>query len=189
MNASVVVMFAQIAVSLVLVLWTRYTVKKILGSGDELQRIRSEIGALVVELDASADRNVSIIEDRLSTLKNLIAEADKRIAILSSDSARRLRETGTYDRSGRTPAQRGQTEPPQESTTPVTAGQENTELPFVRFSEKPLPVEEPFADKVISLARRGFSSDIIAARLGATMAEVDLVLSLERERGGGTREP
>jgi len=54
-------------------------------------------------------------------------------------------------------------------------------VPFIRFSDKPLDLEEPFADKVISLSRRGFSSDIIAARLGATMAEVDIVISMDRD--------
>ena len=199
---------AQIIISLVLVLWTRSTVRKFLGSGEELGRIRREIGALMVELDSSADRNVTVLEDRLKALKELVNEADKRLSMLGQDRSRRQAESVVYNRLGRaaagadssnTPAERlperlaerpveKVPEPSRGSTPEETAQQAVPEVPFIRFSDKPLPLEEPFADKVLSLSRRGFSSDIIAARLGATIAEIDLVISLERERDGRSKE-
>ncbi|OHD13005.1 MAG: hypothetical protein A2Z96_01190 [Spirochaetes bacterium GWB1_48_6] len=165
----------QILVSVFLILWTRASVRRFLGSDEEISRVRREIGALIIELDSSADRNVTVLEDRLSALKDLLAEADKRIAVLGQERTRRLPDDTVYDRLGRA------TEPKQ---IPVV----EPLVPFIRFSEKPLPIEEPFADKVVSLSRRGFSSDIIAARLGVTMTEVDLVLSMERERDARSKE-
>jgi hypothetical protein len=50
-------------------------------------------------------------------------------------------------------------------------------IPFIRFSDKPLVFEEPFAERVARLHKRGFSSDIIAAKLKATIAEVDLAIA------------
>ncbi|PKL08821.1 MAG: hypothetical protein CVV51_06960 [Spirochaetae bacterium HGW-Spirochaetae-7] len=199
---------AQILVCLVVVLWTRSTVRKFLGSGEELERIRREIGALIVELDSSADRNVTVLEDRLKALKELVGEADKRLAMLGQDRTRRQAENVVYDRLGRNvasaalsasqverSAERSAERAPERVQTSVpeflpeeAAQQAAPEVPFIRFSDKPLPIEEPFADKVLSLSRRGFSSDIIAARLGATIAEIDLVISLEGERDGRSKE-
>jgi hypothetical protein len=57
------------------------------------------------------------------------------------------------------------------------------ELPFVSFSSAPIKSRVDFREQVVSLWRKGFSSDLIAARLGSTIAEVDLAVSLEEERG------
>jgi len=175
MTSILIIAALQILVSVFLILWTRTSVRRFLGSDEEINRVRREIGALIIELDSSADRNVTVLEDRLSALKELLSDADKRIAVLGQERSRRLPDATVYDRLGRV------AEPnPIPKAEPL--------VPFIRFSEKPLPIEEPFADKVVSLARRGFSSDIIAARLGVTMTEVDLVLSMERERDARTKE-
>lgn len=183
----------QILVSVILIVWTRVRVRRALGSEEELDRIRREIGSLIIELDASADRNITVLEDRLTTLKDMIIESDKRIAILSNDRGKRQPEPGVYDRMGRKAIQQPRPEDVSqlESETSESAARrpvEAADIPFIRFSEKPLSIEEPFADKVLSLSRKGFSSDIIAARLGATITEVEMVLSMEREREGRAKE-
>jgi len=183
MTSILIIAVLQILVSVFLILWTRASVRRFLGSDEELDRVRREIGALIIELDSSADRNVTVLEDRLSALKELLAEADKRIAVLGQERTRRQPDDTVYDRLGRTTESR-QVQSTESRPTPST----EPLVPFIRFSEKPLPIEEPFADKVVSLARRGFSSDIIAARLGVTMTEVDLVLSMERERDARAKE-
>lgn len=183
MTSILIIAALQIMVSAFLILWTRASVRRYLGSDEEMDRVRREIGALIIELDSSADRNVTVLEDRLSALKDLLAEADKRISVLGQERSRRPADDTVYDRLGRTAETR-----PVQNTEPRQASIPEPLVPFIRFSEKPLPIEEPFADKVVSLARRGFSSDIIAARLGVTMTEVDLVLSMERERDARTKE-
>ncbi len=183
----------QVLVSVTLIVWTRARVRRALGSEEEKDRIRREIGSLIIELDASADRNITVLEDRLTALKDMIAESDKRIAILSNDRGVRHSDSVVYDRLGRTASQRSQTDSntQMESVVPEKNAEQagaSKDIPFIRFSEKPLSIEEPFADKVLSLARKGFSSDIIAARLIATITEVELVLSMEREREGRMKE-
>jgi hypothetical protein len=54
----------------------------------------------------------------------------------------------------------------------------------VSFSSAPIRPRQEFREEAIALWRKGFSSDIIAARLGATIAEVDLVVGLEEGRPG-----
>jgi hypothetical protein len=200
MTGLLIALAIQVLVSVALIVWTRARIRGALGSDEEIGRIRREIGSLIIELDASADRNITVLEDRLNTLKEMVAETDKRIAILSRDRGKRQVETAVYDRLGRTAPQRPRSEAASEAAS--QAGSEipgkpverhvdqpvvPSDIPFIRFSEKPLSIEEPFADKVLSLARKGFSSDIIAARLGGTITEVELVLSMEREREGRTK--
>ncbi len=183
MTSILIAIAVQVIVSLSLVVWTRAKVRRFLGSEDEIGKIRREIGALIVELDSSADRNVTVLEDRLTALKDLVAEADKRISMLGQEKARRQSEDTVYDRLGRQSERRFAEPARQAEPAPAAEPPRHAEpsVPFIRFSEKPLDLEEPFADKVLSLSKRGFSSDIIAARLGATMAEVDIVLSMDRD--------
>lgn len=200
MTGLLIALAIQVLVSVALIVWTRARIRGALGSDEEIGRIRREIGSLIIELDASADRNITVLEDRLNTLKEMVAETDKRIAILSRDRGKRQVETAVYDRLGRTAPQRPRSEAASEAASqagseipgkpverPVDQPVVPSDIPFIRFSEKPLSIEEPFADKVLSLARKGFSSDIIAARLGGTITEVELVLSMEREREGRTK--
>ncbi len=184
MTGVLIALAAQTIVSVILVAWVRRRVSQVLGAGDEIERIRREIGSLIVELDSSADRNVTILEDRLGSLRGLIVEADKRAAVLVHEHPRRQAEGAVYDRLGRLPESRPSkvVEPNAVQLDSIKPESLKPELPFIRFTDKPLPIEEPFADKVCSLFRRGFSSDIIAAHLGVTMAEVDIVIALEQER-------
>lgn len=56
-------------------------------------------------------------------------------------------------------------------------------IPFVSFSSSPIRPKPPVRDEVLSLSRRGISSELIAAKLGITVAEVELMVSLEEQRG------
>ncbi len=61
-------------------------------------------------------------------------------------------------------------------------------IPFVTFSSTPLRSKPPLKEEVLSLNRRGISSEFIAAKLGITVAEVELIVSLEEQRGLAARE-
>lgn len=228
MNSLAVLLAVQTIVSILLIVWVRLKVMRSLDDGDSIARVRREIGALIIELDGSADRNITVIEDRLRELKDCIAEADKRIVMLSNERAgswaappipllhkSQDRRQAPLDQQQATqplfqpplqpapetrlPEQNApQTfQPPPEQTSvqapatlPVdrkekarpqdsspTGSVRTTSVPFIRFSDKPLVFEEPFAERVARLHKRGFSSDIIAAKLKATIAEVDLAIA------------
>ena len=263
MNNLVVLLVVQIIVSIFLIVWVRQKVTRSLDDGDSIARVRREIGALIIELDGSADRNITVIEDRLRELKECVAEADKRIVMLSSEKARTwgmppvtLQQTtqglqaqagdqqaavrdqqapagnqqaAVRDQqapAGNQQAQAGHQQAPvrdqqaqagdqqaQAGDQLLAAGMQTaaqtsvdrldrvtvadsgltgragtTPIPFIRFSDKPLVFEEPFADRVARLHKRGFSSDIIAAKLKATIAEVDLAIHAGRNPAEGREE-
>ncbi len=240
MQAAIVAIALQILVSLFLVIWTRSRVRKALDAGSEMERVRRELGALLMELEGTADRNVTILEDRIERMRELLAEADLKIALSAREDARReaeasvrrrpapsmsaprsdgsverppasargsvdasLAETDRTDRPGTAPAGTAPAGTAPAGTVPAGTAPEgaagdgwSTELetrppvestiPFIRFAEKPVVIEPSFAEKAMELHRRGFSSDIIAARLGSTMSEVELALAVETGRSRST---
>jgi hypothetical protein len=213
MNNLLVLLAIQILVSILLIVWVRLKVMRSLDDGDSIARVRREIGALIVELDGSADRNITVIEDRLRELKDCVAEADKRIVMLSNESARASspatsslpyayrgpvyasqqvpESVATSQEMPRTfpqepllqehanPQELAVAQPVKQASQPAVsaAGTQPPAVPFIRFSEKPLVFDDSFSERVARLHKRGFSSDIIAAKLKATIAEVDLAIA------------
>ena len=75
---------------------------------------------------------------------------------------------------------------------PISAATgESKEARFIRAQLQVAPKEPPIAERVAELHRAGFSSEIIATRLGKTVGEVDLTIALsakmEERNGDDTR--
>lgn len=210
MNSLFVLLAVQTLVSILLIVWVRMKVMRSLDDGDSIARVRREIGALIVELDGSADRNITVIEDRLQELKDCIVEADKRIVMLSNERVRtwttqprqevpQHKLSGSQDFFSAAPqpavapsqpavAPSQPDQPPVPQAERLQGATPTSSVPFIRFSEKPLVFEEPFAERVARLHKRGFSSDIIAAKLKATIAEVDLAIAAGWDPPGSRKE-
>lgn len=197
-------------------LFVRAGIRRALDAEGLKDKLREEIGQLVRDLNQTTDRNISLIEDAVRALKEAVAEADRRVEVLRRESERRAQEQAVYDRLGRLRASAsaeaersvtrqdpgaaeaafsGRTSPlpaaPVRAEAPVPKdGPEprTPSIPFVTFSSTPLRSKPPLKEEVLSLNRRGISADFIAAKLGITVAEVELIISLEEQRGLAGRE-
>jgi len=240
MTTLAVVIALNVTGLLALFLYVRSRLRRALDAEGLLADLRREVSALVAELNAEADRDVTLIEDRSAELRRLLEDVERRMAVMRRESATRAGERAVLERldlaraesrakpeaapsseprrswdpllargdggaeadaEGRSArpnrgrpaadersgkAERGSSGPPvpaidREPQREAPAGP--SELPFVSFSSAPLKGRTDFREEAISLWRKGFSSDLIAARLGSTIAEVDLVVGLEEERG------
>ncbi len=231
---------------LALFLYVRSRLRRALDAEGLLADLRREVSALVAELNAEADRDVTLIEDRSAELRRLLEDVERRMGVMRREAATRAgeravlerldvaraeslarpgavptteprrswdplltREAGGSDpeaRSEKPAGRRAEADArideqargsprPNESVyapahaadstpePPRQAGESPAELPFVSFSSVPVKGRPDFREEAISLWRKGFSSDLIAARLGSTIAEVDLVVGIEEERG------
>lgn len=194
-----------------------------LGLESLLESVRKEVRALDIELNETADRNVSLLEDRMKSLRELLDEADRRMGVVKRELGRREAEREVYSQLGRkahrqpqaSPAPKGEEAPelfaepkagPAQTAaaaplppepSPPPAGEEPIKLSLGR-PQRPLPEVSRAAESVIppksrreealELYRQGFSADIIAVRLGATVAEIELLVSLEEGRSRGFGE-
>jgi len=111
-----------------------------------LESIREEVDRIIVELNSTTDRNITLLEDKVQSLTTLIEQADKRIGILR-------REIEKHE----------------------LAGKVYSELAEKRGKE---PEEQDVHTQVVQLHRQGISASAIAKRVGITLAEIELIISL-----------
>jgi len=191
-------------------------VRKTLEFDGLVDKLRAEVGELVRDLNQTTDRNITLFEDAIQALKEASTEADRKAVVLKRETERRSTESAVYDRLGhmrrgsitgadaggkRMPLQAFESLPVQESASPELQVQttdspagvsaekySQTAIPFVSFSSSPIRPKQPVKDEVLGLNRRGISSDFIAAKLGITVAEVELIISLEEQKGLMSRE-
>jgi len=198
-----------------------------------LSEARKEARLLTIEINETTDRNITLIEDRLAALRDLLAEADRRMGVMRRETGRRQTETDVYSRLGRrVPVGSAKAMVTGESmTAAISLGEgsaseatdsfredsrdlvspagaeaddgkksETGSVPHVHGDPVPLPLPprvpdvitaptsvippRGLRDRAIDLHRAGFSADIIAARLGATISEIELLVSLEEGRNG-----
>lgn len=208
----------------------RRRIRRTLELDEILDRARDEIGGMIAELNQTADRNVSLLEDRIAAARAAVDAAEKRFGALSLQAGNRDREREMFDRLSRagsamalkgaeiesrdeeagaaaaeirnsvrdggrglvldagtesvkagTPApDRGYADP-----APRPAELESAkapQLPRVKQSDKPVDTGLSAHDRVVRLWEQGFSSEIIAPKLGMTIAETDLIIAMEEQR-------
>ncbi len=134
-----------------------------------LGEVREEVNRILVELNQTTNRNITLIEDRIRTLNELLGKADKRLALLAREAEKQELAARLYSElSSRRPAPLE--EPPAAPAAPAAPD-----------PAAPPPEEREGADRneeVVRLARSGLSPALIARRLGITLGEVELIISL-----------
>jgi DNA-binding NarL/FixJ family response regulator len=123
-----------------------------------LESIREEVDRIIVELNSTTDRNITLLEDKVQSLTSLLEQADKKIGILK-------REIEKHELSGKVYSELAR------------SGQ--------RVQQ---PEEQDRRTQVLNLHRQGISASAIAKRLGITLAEIELILSLASQVSTGERE-
>jgi transposase len=187
-----------IAVALVVM---RRMIDKRAGSAAVLDEIKREVGAILTELNQTTERNIELIEDRIAELQKLIEQADRRLTTLRREYRRSEASDVTYSKLKPRSVPSIGPEPEPEtakreedraaggarSEEPQRAGnkgseplataaglQESGEPGGQSGSPEPVPVRE----RVLQLYRQGVSVERIASRLKTTIAEVELIVSL-----------
>lgn len=194
-----------------ILLYVRFRLHRALELDGLLDTLRKEVRALTIELNETADRNISLVEDRILALRSLLEESDRRLEVVQRELSRKDQEAEVYSRLGKPrPAEARPVEPrPAEPSparvqdegswvevpadlppAPVPAAREPIRLdlsrraPEISLRESIIP-PKTMREEALELWDKGFSADIIAARLAATVAEIDLLISLEEEKRQG----
>lgn len=189
----------------------RRLVRRTLELDEVLDRARQEIGGMIAELNQTADRNVSLIEDRIERAKSLIDTAEKRFELLARESGQRSREREIFERlsragasvqmAGRNPINEAAAPPAEGVPRPVrlegsASDRREAEtasmdvpgaappevLPTIGRRAETVDTGPSPAEKAVGLWERGFSPELIAPKLGMTVAEIDLIISMEEQR-------
>ena len=155
MVLSFVLVGFQIIGFLVIYLLVKRKILRSVGPDAVLEKIRSELNSLMVEINSSTDRNVRLITERIEQLQELLTKADRKIAILQRETEKHDMSKAVYSRL-------------------VARGP--------KIGPK-VARDSSVQDEVIKLHREGFSPDVIAGHVGTTVGEVELIISLAEDRG------
>lgn len=168
------------------------------GSGEYRDEVE-ETKKLIADIDAATERDLTLIENRLKTLREVLDTADRRVAVFVRELDRThpsSRPAPLYTALGKTPAPAASLSPavpaarPEAQDAPEAAVRSESAPPKAPEAVSPAPApEQPssgpsIGKKAAELAGAGFSSELIAARLGVSVSEVDLAITVYRTAGG-----
>jgi hypothetical protein len=143
-------------------------------TGDEarIKQIRDEINSLVVYINETTDKDITILEDKEKSLKALIEEIDKRLKVYARELERR--ENSSHAMAALAPKAVTET---YSDLSPNLAPQERGPR-FVQAEQQIAPQPRPIGEQIRELARMGFSATVIASKLGLSISEVELAVAL-----------
>jgi hypothetical protein len=177
-----------------------------------LVELNDEIDRLIRDVNEITNRDTLLVEDRVKTLKALLEDTDRRIALLAGEVSHRytqedvnvelgklrgsISEPKLTDSASASPPA-ASNPPPAAVVSPPAAGTEKERQPpsqtysprVVRRAVPIVPKPPPFAEQAAGLYRAGFSPDIIAVRLGAALSEVELAIALAERRNPPEKSP
>lgn len=190
---------AAFAVSLsVCLLFFRYWRRRIqrgLEAEMMLGRIRDEIDEMIIEINRTADRNVTLLENRITRLNSLIQRAEKLERVREREAEKDTGVQRVYSELGRNRGLRitvdeddhdGQpglsSEPVPEAESPGAgeSGSESAPPGDTSIENGGVP---PIRERVLTLHRRGESLQSIAESLNMNRGEVELIISLHGRKG------
>lgn len=133
-----------------------------------LNEIRAEVDELIVEFNQTTERNIGLLEERIVRLNRIIETADRRLTVLK-------RETESHDAGVRVYS----------DIVQQAAVQRREEKAAAESAAGPGSEADSAEDRrrqVIDLYEKGIAPNIIAARVGTTVGEVELIVSLRKRK-------
>jgi hypothetical protein len=192
MNSAYIISALSLALCIFFFFYFRSFLKRRTAAEELLAEYRSEVYRLIAEIDTATDRDSRLVEERIKTLKALLEDTDKRIAVYLREIDRSRTGEALYTSLGRgirsalspqpaaaTPPSSQQSQEPQ--AAPVQPKAETANISAVAIPPKKKaasPAPNQFRSQVAALAAEGLSPAEIASKLGSSLSEVDLALHL-----------
>ncbi|MDR2717745.1 MAG: hypothetical protein LBB89_06765 [Treponema sp.] len=149
---------------------------------------RAEVYRLIAEIDAAADRDSLLVEERIKTLKTILDDTDRRISVYMRELQRSRAGEAMYASLGRgiraaLDSRPVPVEPPVSEEPPIPQKpqlQEPAVSPPPPAAVKRKPKKTKIKVQIAEMSAQGLSPAEIASRLNLSLAEVDLALNLLR---------
>jgi len=133
--------------------------------------IHCDLNQMIVELNQTTERNIALIEERINALSSILTTADKRIAMLSERAERPMKHRPK--RSAETDTSAGYLDLGKSAAQATTL-----RSTAAKKAEDSSAAKTPDPDRVVQLHEQGIEPTLIATRLGTTVGEVELIISL-----------
>jgi len=173
----------------------RWYIERKTAARELLADYRAEVYRLIAEIDAAADRDSLLVEERIKTLKSILEDTDRRISVYMRELQRSRAGEAMYSSLGRGIRAALDSRPPQlESSAPAEppVPVEPPVSPEPPPQEPPVPQEPPrntaaakrkpkktkIKVQIAEMSAEGLSPAEIASRMDLSLAEVELALNL-----------
>ena len=139
-----------------------------------LGHLQEEVNQLEADIDQKTEQDLQLLEEKITILRDICAEAEKRIIVYNSELEKREKETQTITKINKAPLSERielTAQAPSPAEKPVQAQ--------INFSKEPLKLKKPpIKDRIAELHKAGFSQEMIAKKLGINKGEIDLYFNL-----------
>ena len=199
MNMAYIISIICLAFCFFIFFYLKWYIKRRTSASELLAEYRTEVRRLIVEINAATDRDTQLVEERIKTLKTILGDTDKRVAVYARELERSRTGEALYTSLGRgiraalktpvetTPSQPEQTQGAQTQSaqtpgvqTPLPAQQESRpvpEAPAGQSSQKNSSKRQIRA-QIEAMVNQGLPPAEIASRLNISLSEVDLAINL-----------
>ena len=195
MNLALALSVICFALCIVLFFYFRWYIRQRSAANELLAEYRTEVQKLIADIDFATDRDSLLVEERIKTLKDMLEDTDKRIAVYIKELERSRSGEAMYAKLGlesriadRVPVAEpaivesaaGAPDAAGMSQTAVTG--KRAAVPYADPVSFPEPAEKPdLRMQIAELAVQGHSSVRIASKLKISVSEVELILNLLRK--------
>ena len=150
-----------------------------------LGNIKQEVEKILIEINKVTDSSLSLIENRMNTLREVIALADKRVSLADKEFAKKEQELITLNRIDEihttVKKDNATVKSYVENAYKVNSKQKNdggiSLFAAEDFNERREP-ELSLKDKVLDLFNQGIDVYLIAEKLDSSVAEVQTIINL-----------
>ncbi|MCR4940009.1 MAG: hypothetical protein K5930_07890 [Treponemataceae bacterium] len=180
-------------VNILLWLFLFFYFRKKFSSQQILENIRQEVDKLLIEISRETDRDLSLIEDKMNALKELIDSADRRIKTAKREEKRQKKEEEalkTIEQTKNSPDMYFQS-PVYSMENVVSRYIDNTvsssatheikteeESLKIRASDSLVANNKPIKEKVVELWKLGLDPEHIAEKLSVSLTEIRMIIDM-----------
>jgi hypothetical protein len=203
MNLALILAVASLVLCILFFFYFRWYIGKKVTDESLIAEQRSEAQKLIADIDMVTDRDARLVEERINTLRKLLEDMDKRIAIYLRELDRSHAGEALYKNLGQSlsagkaavsvskPAAEVSPAPPlvAGAARPETSAPGQPALDSGASEPKTEPRQaSPGSEKqvlrvkIAELAAQGLSPPQIASRLDLSLSEVELALNLLKKR-------
>jgi len=189
MNISIVISIGTLVFCFIMFFYFSWYIKRRISSSELLAERQKEVYRLIAEIDSITDRDAQLVEERIKTLRTLLDDTEKRIAVYVNELEKSRTSEALYTSLGRGIRDALNT-PVKPAPAPVEVLSNQPALTVIRNNTTASPpaaqqheVSAPLSGQQIRpqidlLIGEGFSQSEIASRLGISIAEVNLAMNL-----------
>jgi len=207
MNISLIISISCLVFCLLSVFYVKWYIKRKVSASELLAEYRAEVYRLNADINAVTDRDLSLVEDRIKKLKEILEDTDKRVKVYVQELDRSRTGEALYTSLGKGIRAALKTTPdmktaPENPPKPIQEPELSKQTPqFTLFRQEKQPSEplvpppvssEPSSSRppskrqiraqIDELVKENLSPAEIASRLDISIAEVDLAMSLMKSK-------